>query len=180
MKPSYSRCYIGKRCIIKTDNNFVFRSFTLLVAINNSKCVGKIFYEKGGTTKERMVEFLETQIFPKYKDHLIILDNAKSHNNDMVKEAILKSGNKYLFSVPYSPITNSPIENYFNQIKTYIKKNRDVYTFEKLENNENKAIDKVKTENYKNYFDYAYGMKNGMEYTRKPFTRKLKPKNYKE
>jgi len=180
LKPSYSRCYIGKRCIIKTDNNFVFRSFTLLVAINNFKCVGKIFYEKGGTTKERMVEFLETQIFPNYKDHLIILDNAKSHNNDMVKEAILKSGNKYLFSVPYSPITNSPIENYFNQIKTHIKKNRDVYTFEKLENNVNKAIDKVKPENYKNYFDYAYGMKNGMEYTRKPSTRKLKPKSYKE
>ena len=179
LKPSYSRCYIGKRCIIKTDNNFVFRSFTLLVAINNSKCVGKIFYEKGGTTKERMVEFLETQIFPNYKDHLIILGNAKSHNNDMVKEAILKSGNKYLFSVPYSPITNS-IEMYFNQIKTHIKKNRDVYTFEKLENNVNKAIDKVKPENYKNYFDYAYGMKNGMEYTRKPSTRKLKPKNYKE
>jgi transposase-like protein len=47
LKPSYSRCYVGKRCIIKPDNNFVFRSFTLLVAINNSKCVGKIFYEKG-------------------------------------------------------------------------------------------------------------------------------------
>ena len=43
LKPSYSRCYIGKRCVIKTDNNFVFRSFTLLVAINNKKCVGKIF-----------------------------------------------------------------------------------------------------------------------------------------
>ena len=180
LKPSYSRCYIGKRCVIKTDNNFVFRSFTLLVAINNSKCVGKIFYEKGGTTKERMVEFLETQIFPKYKDHLIILDNAKSHNNDMVKEAILKNGNKYLFSVPYSPITNSPIENYFNQIKTHIKKNRNVYTFEGLETNVNKAIDKVKTENYKNYFDYAYRIKNKLEYTRKPSTKKLKPKKYKE
>ena len=68
------------------------------MAINNKKCVGKIFYEKGGTTQERMVEFLETQIFPKYKDHLIILDNAKSHNNQMVKDAITKSGNKYLKS----------------------------------------------------------------------------------
>ena len=93
---------IGKRCVIKTNNNFVFRSFTLLVAINNKKCVGKIFYEKGGTTQERMVDFLETQIFPKYKDHLIILDNAKSHNNQMVKDAITKSGNKYLFSIPYT------------------------------------------------------------------------------
>ena len=30
-------------------------------------------------------------------------------------------------------MTNSPIENYFNQIKTYIKKKRDVYNFEELE-----------------------------------------------
>ena len=29
--------YIGKHCVIKTNNNFVFRSFTLLVAINNKK-----------------------------------------------------------------------------------------------------------------------------------------------
>ena len=134
LKPSYSRCYIGKRCIIKTNNNFVFRSFTLLVAINNSKCVGKSFYEKGGTTKERMVEFIETQIAPKYKNHLIILDNARSHNNDMVREAIIKSGNQYLFTIPYSPVTNA-VEMYFNQIKTYIKKNRDVYTFAGLEKN---------------------------------------------
>jgi hypothetical protein len=59
---------------------------------------------------------------PKYKDHLIILENAKSHNNQMVKDPITKSGNKYLFSIPYTPMTNSSIENYFNQIKTYIKK----------------------------------------------------------
>ena len=82
LKPSYSRCFIGKRCVIKTNNNFVFRSFTLLVAINNSKCVGKTFYEKGGTTKERMVEFIETQIAPKYKEHLIILD-ARSRSQTL-------------------------------------------------------------------------------------------------
>jgi transposase-like protein/transposase len=178
LKPSYSRCYIGKRCIIKTNNNFVFRSFTLLVAINNSKCVGKSFYEKGGTTKEIMVEFIETQIAPKYKDHLIILDNARSHNNDMVREAIIKSGNQYLFTIPYSPITNA-IEMYFNQIKTYIKKNRDVDTFAGLEKNIDKAIDKVKPENYKNYFQYAYGVKDNITYKRKPSTRKCKLKNYK-
>ncbi|ADX06649.1 hypothetical protein 162281052 [Organic Lake phycodnavirus] len=51
----------------------------------------------------------------------------------MVKDVITKSGNKYLFSIPYTPMTNSPIENYFNQIKTYIKKKRDVYNFEELE-----------------------------------------------
>jgi transposase-like protein/transposase len=178
LKPSYSRCYIGKRCVIKTNNNFVFRSFTLLIAINNSKCVGKSFYEKGGTTQERIVEFIETQIAPKYKNHVIILDNARSHNNDMVREAIIKSGNQYLFTIPYSPITNA-IEMYFNQIKTYIKKNRDVYTFAGLEKNIDKAIDNVKPENYKNYFQYAYGVKDDITYKRKPSTRKCKLKNYK-
>ena len=68
---------------------------------------------------------------------------------------------------------------YFNQIKTYIKKNRDVYTFAGLEKNIDKAIDKVKPENYKNYFQYAYGVKDGNTYKRKPSTRKCKLKNYK-
>ena len=34
----YSRCDIGKRCIIKTNDNFVFKKFTLLSAISNKKC----------------------------------------------------------------------------------------------------------------------------------------------
>jgi hypothetical protein len=54
LKPPYSRCNLGKRCIIKTSNQFVFRKFTLLVAISNSKCIGKEMYEKGGMTKERL------------------------------------------------------------------------------------------------------------------------------
>ena len=90
LKPTYSRCNLGKRCIIKTSNQFVFRKFSLLVAISNTKCVGKELYEKGGMTKERLLEFLEKHIFP-YKDHLIILDNAGSHNNELIKNAITKS-----------------------------------------------------------------------------------------
>ncbi len=36
----------------------------------------------------------------------------------------------FLFHIP--PMTNSPIENYFNQIKAYIKKKRNVNSFEEL------------------------------------------------
>ena len=36
-------------------------------------------------TKERLLDFLEKNIFPKYKDHLIVLDNAGSHNNELIK-----------------------------------------------------------------------------------------------
>ena len=121
---STSRCDLGKRCVIKTNDNYVFRKFSLLVAINNSKCVGHTLYEKGGMTKERFVEFLEKFVFNKYKKHLIILDNAGSHNNEYVKEAITKSGNKYLFAIPYTPKTNLLIEAYFNQIKHHMKLNK--------------------------------------------------------
>ena len=176
---TYSRCYLGRRCRIKTSNQFVFRKFTLLVAISNSKCVGKELYEKGGMTKERLLEFLEKYVFSKYKDHLIILDNAGSHNNELIKNAITKSGNTYLFAVPYTPRSNLPIEAYFNQIKTYMKKDRNVENYQQLENNVDKAIEKVKKENYKNYFEYAYNLKEGYELKKKPSTRRRKLKIYK-
>jgi hypothetical protein len=36
-----------------------------LVAISNSKCVGKELYEKGSMTKERLLDFLEKNVFSK-------------------------------------------------------------------------------------------------------------------
>jgi transposase len=106
-------------------------------------------------------------------------NNAKSHNNELIKNAITKNGNEYLFAIPYTPKTNNPIEAYFNQIKTYMKKNRNVENYEQLEKNVENAIDKVKPENYKNYFQHAYGMNEKIEFIRKPSTRKRKLKIYK-
>jgi ATP-dependent RNA circularization protein (DNA/RNA ligase family) len=65
-------------------------------------------------TKERFVEFLEANIFNKYKNHLIILDNAGSHNNEYVKQAIINNDNQYLFSVFIFTFPNS------NYIITFI------------------------------------------------------------
>ena len=89
--------------------------------------MGWILYEKGSSTKERFVDFLQNHIFQKYKNHLLILDNARAHNNNLVKQAIIDSGNKYLFTVPYTPKTNA-IEMWFNQIKHTLKLNKKVLT----------------------------------------------------
>lgn len=126
-----------------------------------------------------MVEFFEKHIFGKYKNHLIILDNTRSHHNDLIKEAVLRSGNQILYSVPYTQRTNA-IEQYFNQLKYYLKKYRNVNNFQQLRKNVVTSIDKIKPENYRNYFQDAYGRKQGSEYSRKPSTRKCKPKKYKE
>jgi hypothetical protein len=58
MMLEYGRCQLGKKCVVKTDDNYVFRKFTLLVAINNSRCVGSKLYQQGGRTKERFVDIL--------------------------------------------------------------------------------------------------------------------------
>ena len=176
----YSKCSLGKRCIIKTNDNYVFKKFTLLCAINNKKCIGANLYKEGGMTKERFVEFLEENIFNKYKDNLIVLDNAGSHNNQYVKDAILKSGNKYLFSVPYNPKTNRCIEEYFNQIKYYLKLNKKILKYDELKEEVKRAIKNVKKENYKNYFNNAYNKDAYIDYVKKDSTLKRTPKNYKD
>ena len=112
--------------------------------------MGWILYEKGDPTKERFVEFLQNIIFQMYKNHLLVLDNARAHNNNLVKQAIIDSGNKYLFTVPYTPKTNA-IEMWFNQIKHTLKLNKKVLKFNKLKLEIKKSIRKMKKNNIKFY-----------------------------
>ena len=48
------------------------------------------------------------------------MDNAGSHRNNLVRNSISDSGNKFLFSVPYTPKTNGAVEAFFNQIKQHL------------------------------------------------------------
>ena len=129
-------------------------------------------------TKERLVDFFDEFIFNKYSNNLIILDNAGSHRNDYVKKAILKSGNQFLFSVPYTSKTNA-IEMFFNQIKHYLKLNKKVLKFNELKIEVEQSIKKVKTQNYFNYFKYAYQKDKYQNYEIKKSTLRRRPKIYK-
>jgi transposase len=179
MIKEYSRCYLGKRCIARSNDNYVFKSFTLICAISSSKCVGYKLYEKGGTTKERFVDFLQQNVFNKYKNYLIILDNAGSHNNDYVKHAIINSGNKYLFSVPYNPQVNA-IENWFSQFKHHLKFNKRLLKYDELNKEIKSTITKIKSYHYAKYFNYAYKKEAFKHIIRKQSTLKRKLKDYKD
>ena len=102
-------------------------------------------YEKGGMTSDRLVEFLHKYVVGKYKNHLIIMDNAGSHKKQSIKDVVSHSKNKLLYSIPYKPQTNSTIENCFSQLKHHIK-------FEK-------SLKKITKQNLENYFQNAYGTK---------------------
>ena len=150
---NYCRNYLGKRCIIKTDDNAVFTKYSLVVAIDNKKCIDYALYKKGAVNSDRFNEFIK-DICAKYKNKLIILDNGQIHKKESTKKIIKDSGNYLLYTIPYHPRLNS-IEQFFNQMKHYLKlyKSKD---YDELKLNLKKSIKNIKEESYKNYFIYAY------------------------
>lgn len=85
LKYNYCREKIGERCIIKTDDNSVFKKYSLLVAICNKKCLGYTLYENGAINSERFNDFL-TKLCMNIENKLIILDNGQIHKKDSTKK----------------------------------------------------------------------------------------------
>ena len=166
-----NHCYSekGKRCVIKTQSQEVFKKYTGIFAISVNGVVGWDLYEKSGINADRMVEFLEAKITNKFKNKLIILDNASSHRNPKVKEVINKD-NHLLYAVPYQHFTNS-IENYFSMLKSRLQK-LDGLKYENLKENIQKVISEIPKEKYENIFKGAY--ERPEKYVPKNKTRKVK------
>jgi len=170
-----NHCYSekGKRCVIKTQSQEVFKKYTGIFAISIDGVVGWDLYEKSGINADRMVEFLETHITNKFRNKLIILDNASSHRNPKVKEVITQH-NHLLYAVPYQHFTNS-IENYFSILKSRLQK-LDGLTHAELKENITKTIKHIPKEKYRNIIKGAY--ERPEKYVSKKIkTRKIK-KNY--
>jgi uncharacterized protein YlxP (DUF503 family) len=169
-----NHCYSskGKRCVIKTQSQEVFKKYTGIFAISVNGVEGWDLYEKSGINTDRLIEFLEKFITGKYKNKLIILDNASSHRNQRIKDLVNKHNN-ILYAVPYQHFTNS-IENYFSMLKSRLQK-LDGLTHIKLKENITKVISEIPKEKYKNIFKGAY--ERPEKYVAKNKTRKVK-KNY--
>ena len=120
-----------------------------------------------------MIDFINKFITGKYKNKLIVLDNASSHRNKNVKDLINKD-NKLLYSVPYQHFTNV-IENFFSVLKSKLRKEKDVGLV-KLKNNIRKIINSISENTYKNLFKSSYN--KSKKYVPKK-SRKKTLKNYK-
>jgi len=139
--------------VIKTQSQEVFKKYTGIFAISIDGVVGWDLYEKSGINADRMVEFLETHITNKFRNKLIILDNASSHRNPKVKEVITQH-NHLLYDVLYQHFTNS-IENYFSILKSRLQK-LDGLTHAELKENITKTIKHIPKEKYRNIINGAY------------------------
>jgi len=167
---NYCRAFLGDRCIKKTTNNEVFKKYSLVVAINNKKCIASELYQNGAVNAERFNDFLKN-ICSKVKGKLFVLDNGQIHKKESTKQIIKESGNYLVYTCPYHPRLNS-IEQFFNQMKHYIKLDKP-NTFTALDGSVKSSIDKIKPTNYENYFIYAYNKDyykkklNNKKYTRR-------------
>lgn len=76
-----NHCYetIGKRCVVKTHDNKLFRKYTGIFAINSKGVVHHEIYEKEEALVKDFMIF--SIIFNHNKDKLIIMDNVPVHKN---------------------------------------------------------------------------------------------------
>ena len=166
-----NHCYSnkGKRCVIKTQSQEVFKKYTGIFAISVNGVIHWDLYEKGGINTDRLIDFLEHNITSKLRNKLIILDNASAHRNERIK-ALVNKHNNILYAVPYQHFTNS-IENYFSMLKSRLQK-LDGLKYENLKENIQKVISEILKEKYENIFKGAY--ERPEKYVPKNKTRKVK------
>jgi DDE superfamily endonuclease len=137
-----NRCYSrkGTRCVVKTQSQDVFKKYTGILGITTKGVIGWNLYDKGG-------------IVAKHKDKLIILDNASSHRNEVIKK-IVNENNKLLYSVPYQHFTNA-IEGFFNVLKTGLHR-KEGLKYEDLKHNIATVVSNIEEVKFRNIFKGAY------------------------
>jgi hypothetical protein len=175
MRRNYCRSKIGSRCTRITTSQEVFKKYTGIFAISTKGCEGWEVYPEGGITSSRMVEFYEKHL-SHHKNKLIIMDNASSHRNPIVKATVNKN-NTLLLSVPYQHFTNS-IENWFSMFKAHLRKEATL-TYDDIVNSIPKALKRLKPESYANIIKGTYEREK--EYKQRDNTRYLRPlKQYRD
>tara|TARA_Y100000389_G_C17469440_1_gene528949 strand:+ start:5106 stop:5570 length:465 start_codon:yes stop_codon:yes gene_type:complete len=145
------------------------KKYTGIFALSYNGIVGWDLYEKGGINTDRFIEFLEKYVTNKFKNKLIILDNAGSHRNEKIQNIINKHNN-ILYTVPYQHFTNA-IENFFSMLKSKLQK-LDGLKYENLKVNIKKLLNEIPNEYYKNILKGAY--ERPTKYVAKSKTRKIK------
>ena len=125
----------------------------MLLAISNKKTIAHKLLS-GSVNSKLVSDFIVNDVIKNDKNIIIHMDNARTHHTKFIKNAILNTGNKIAYNVPYHPEYSS-VEYINNVIKSKLKKKyRD--NLVGMENELDKIIRKIPEEVYKNCFTHAY------------------------
>jgi transposase len=86
---------------------------------------------QGSTDSSAYETFLRSFVLPKCnpfpaKNSVLVMDNASFHHSERIREMCEEAGVKLVYLPPYSPDFN-PIEEFFSELKAYIKRHWGVY-----------------------------------------------------
>jgi transposase len=116
----YGRAPRGRHAIQRVPYNHGL-NMSLVIAIDQTGVLAYHF-KLGAFNQESFTEFLENQLFPRLdgRHRVLLLDNAKFHKTQRVRDAITASGHTLFFLPPYSPYLNAA-ESAFGSIKTHVR-----------------------------------------------------------
>lgn len=148
----YARALRGKRARGKKPQKRG-KNVSMISALSLKKVLASIniYGSVNGVTFEGFVVNL---LVPKlWENACVVMDNAKIHLGEMVREAIEQVGAKLIYLPPYSP-EFSPIENFWSKVKSRLKK-LGARTYKDLIEGISEAMVQVTTENIRNWFSHC-------------------------
>ena len=83
------------------------------------------------------------------------MDNARPHKSILLQQEIKENKNILLYTVAYHPETN-PIEEFFSQLKHYIRKRSPQDYKEISKEIKNIIKTKIKKQHLENYFKHSF------------------------
>lgn len=129
------------------------KNISLLAALSVEKVLTSvsIYGSVDGVTFEA---FIRQKLIPHLQENAcIVMDNAKIHQGEMVRELLEKAGAKLIYLSPYSP-EFSPIENLWSKVKAILKKTA-ARNYKDLINGITDAMHKVTQDNIRNWFAHC-------------------------
>ena len=149
--PSYGWSDKGKK-IIKVHKKYR-STYTIISAISNNKIIYNEII-KGSVNsiifKEFLVKLNNKLNIPMY----LLMDNARSHHSQLVKEYINNhTTHNIIYNIPYCPEYN-PIEMVFSKFKSIILK-KDNSSHNKMIKNIHQSFKKITKSDLNNFYNHA-------------------------
>lgn len=122
----------------------------------NSFKICEFKLHQGGVNQNVFGDFLKSlfqTLSEKNEKYILVMDNVAFHKTTDIKILIENSGHKLLLLPPYSPFLN-PIEEVFNQLKSYVKR-KSPKSHEELIKYIEESPSVITTENCQNYIKHS-------------------------
>ena len=148
----YARALKGKRARGEKPQKRG-RNISLISALSLRKVVASvnIYGAVDGVTFEA---FVLNKLVPNlWENACVVMDNAKIHQGEIVREFIEQAGATLLYLSPYSP-EFSPIENFWSKVKSILRKTA-ARTYKDLIDAIANAMLNVTQENIRNWFAHC-------------------------